>query len=307
MPSVLPTTTLRSLTLSAEILPGTAFLAAGSGLVIIGDHLVVAADDAVHLGVFAGGSDAPGSLFRLRDEPLSADPVARKRQKPDFEVLTSLPPSRPFPTGALLAMGSGSTPNRQTAVIIPITSAGALEHEVHHRDLRALYDLLRDRCGEVNVEGAFVQDGDLVVISRGNGSAPDNHVARYRLAAITRWLGGNDREVVSPTSVVPMRLDAIDGVPLGVTDAAAHPDGGWVFSAVAEDTADSYNDGALTEAVIGRVAGDGSLETVARLSPTAKVEGIVASRAVGHTRLTMVTDADDPTTPASLLIAYLPD
>ncbi len=95
-------------------------------------------------------------------------------------------------------------------------------------------------------------------------------------------------------------------MPLGVTDAAAHPDGGWVFSAAAEDTADAYADGAVAGAVVGRVDPAGAVVAVARLAPTAKVEGILARPVPGGTELLMVTDADDPDAPASLLSALLP-
>jgi hypothetical protein len=301
----LPTQTLRSLALADEILPDTRYLAAASGLAIMGDHFVVVADDALHLALFPVASQADGSLFRLRLGELPSDPTARKREKPDFEALTVLPSSEHAPSGALLVVGSGSTRRRELATLVRVTVSGELDPCVEHRDLRTIFAPLRDRCGEINIEAAFVQDRDLVLVSRGNGSAPNNHVAHYRLESLSDWLSGRSTAPVAPSSIAPLRLPAIGGVPLGVTDATPHPDGGWLFSAVAEDTADSYTDGALTGAIIGHVDTDGRLTRTMRLSPMTKVEGIAVSRHGRTTTLIMVTDGDDPATPASLLCAEL--
>jgi len=57
---------------------------------------------------------------------------------------------------------------------------------------------------------------------------------------------------------------------------------------------------------VGRVDAAGAVVAIARLTPTVKVEGILARRTPGGTELLMVTDADDPDAPASLLAAVLP-
>jgi hypothetical protein len=69
-----------------------------------------------------------------------------------------------------------------------------------------------------------------------------NAVAYYRLRDLQRLMKG--RESASANVVRRYDLGAIDGIALGFTDAAALPGGGWLFTAVAEDTDDSVTDGA---------------------------------------------------------------
>ena len=212
-----------------------------------------------------------------------------------------------MPDGALLAVGSGSTPSRDLAVLIELDPFGRLTDRLHRRSLSPLFDPLRERLGDVNIEGAFTLDGELVLLSRANSSAPDNHVARVTMEAVTPWLAGTSASPVTPISVTTFRIGEIDGIPLGVTDGAPHPEDGWVFSAAAEDTPDSYNDGTLVGAVVGIVNRRGEVIYLARIDPAAKVEGIVATVQAGRTVLSMVTDGDDPDVPASLLVALLPE
>src|SRR5262245_3621265 len=91
----------------------TKYLSAASGLARAGSFLYVVADDELHLGVFGAGDTNPGRLIRLLDGELPAAKAERKKQKPDFESLTLLPASAEYPYGAILALGSGSRPNRR--------------------------------------------------------------------------------------------------------------------------------------------------------------------------------------------------
>jgi hypothetical protein len=164
---------------------------------------------------------------------------------------------------------------------------------------------LREHRDEVNLEAALVLGGDLVVISRGNAGTPANLVARFPMGAVAGWLDGATSRLPAPR-VASWDVGAVHGVPLGVTDAAPLPDGGWVFAAAAEDTSDAYADGAVVGAVVGRVAPSGAVTAVARITPVAKVEGILARPAPLGTEVLMVTDADDPNAAASLLTVLLP-
>ena len=96
-------------------------------------------------------------------------------------------------------------------------------------------------------------------------------------------------------------------MPLSFTDGASLPDGGMVFTAVAEDTEDTYNDGACLGAAIGVVARDGTLALSRALDECHKVEGVAARVDNNVIRLLLVTDADDPAIPASLFSATLPN
>ncbi|MFN8122353.1 MAG: hypothetical protein U0237_07980 [Thermoleophilia bacterium] len=301
----LPTRVLRTLDLAAPLDDGRAFVAAASGLARVAGRLLVVGDDLAHLASFAEDPAEPGSAHRVLPDLLPAGHAERKRAKPDLEALTALPPSPAFPHGALLAVGSGSTAARERAVLIPLDPAGAPGGAAVVRDLAPVLAPLREHRDEVNVEAALVLGDELVLVSRAHSAMPENLVARFALAAVAAWADGA-ASVLAPRSVAPWRVGEIDGVPLGVTDAAAHPDGGWVFSAAAEDTSDAYADGAVAGAVAGRVDASGAVVALGRLTPTAKVEGILARPVPGGTELLMVTDADDPDAPASLLAAVLP-
>ena len=53
-------------------------------------------------------------------------------------------------------------------------------------------------------------------------------------------------------------LGQVDGIAFGFTDATALPEGGgWLFSAVAEDTDNAFDDGACSGVAIGVVGADG--------------------------------------------------
>ena len=116
---------------SAQHPQGRAHLSAASGLVRSGTNLYVVADDDLHLGVFgeagiAAAPPLPGHLLRLLDGDLPQEKALRKKAKPDFETLTHLPPLPGCAGGALLALGSGSLPNRETGVLLAFSGPGQL-------------------------------------------------------------------------------------------------------------------------------------------------------------------------------------
>jgi hypothetical protein len=100
-------------------------------------------------------------------------------------------------------------------------------------------------------------------------------------------------------------LGAREGAPLSFTDCAALPDGRIVFTAVAEDSRDSYNDGPCSAAAVGLVDVAGRVLQVGELDPLYKIEGVHAGIEEGTIRLLLVTDADDADVPAELLEAHI--
>ncbi|TFZ05682.1 hypothetical protein EZ313_03195 [Ramlibacter henchirensis] len=71
-----------------------------------------------------------------------------------------------------------------------------------------------------------------------------------------------------------------------------------MFTAVAEDTADAYRDGACLASVVGWMDAAGQVRACEQLAGAPKVEGVALA---GDGRLWMVTDADDPDQPSELL------
>ena len=84
-------THLRDLAVDTPLPCGHAFLSAASGMVVCGSALYVVADDAQCLGVFDLGGAGPGRLIPLIAGDLPRDAAARKKLKPDFEILLALP------------------------------------------------------------------------------------------------------------------------------------------------------------------------------------------------------------------------
>lgn len=302
----LTTRTLRTL----DLVPGhgPAHLSAASGLLRSGPWLYVAADDELGLGCFGLDGLAPGTLRRLvpthvPELPLAHD--ARKARKPDTEALLRWPALPGCAHGALLAVGSGSRPNRQQGALWALDAQGGLLGAPRALDLAPLYAPLHQRFGELNIEGAFVEAGSLVLLQRGHRDAPVNASIRFSAAAVAAWLVGQGDAPV-PQSITEHRLGALGGVPLGFTDGAALPGGGWLYSAAAEDTGDAYLDGACAGSVVGRVDAAGAVVACVRLEPPCKVEGLALAADGDARSLLLVTDADDRARPAQLLAAQLP-
>lgn len=267
-------------------------LSAASGLVLLGGRLYLVADDEHHLASLQ--PDGSGlQLHRLLDGDLPRDKAERKRRKPDLEALAALP--SPGAT-TLLALGSGSTPLREQGFLLALGAAGEPER-VRAVDLRALYRPLRAHFADLNIEGAFVCDGALHLLQRANTGSTLSACIRFELDAVQAWLRGRS-PAPALQSVLRMELGTAGGVPLGFTDGAPWPGGGWVFSAVAEDTADSYSDGACAGSVIGWVGQDGRVLHVEPVAGAPKIEGIAP---VSATRILAVTDADDPASASRLL------
>jgi hypothetical protein len=278
-------------------------LSAASGLVCAHGRVYVIADDEHHLAEFRDRR-SPGRLHQVVAGPLPRDKTARKKRKPDMETLFLLP-SRADHGDALIALGSGSRKNRQTGLIIGLSARGKVAKGVRRFDLRPLYKPLRDQLGsEINIEGAVVTADAFLLLNRGVAGKSVNAVAYYRLRDLQRLMKGT-RVRIRPTSVRRYDLGAIDGIALGFTDAAALPGGGWLFTAVAEDTDDSVTDGACKGSVLGVVDSRGELLGMHQLLPRMKVEGIDLQATQQGFDLCLVTDSDTPARPSALLLAHL--
>lgn len=263
-------------------------LAAASALVCRGDELLVLADDELllqrysHAGVYLGQSQLlPGEL--------PADPALRKKLKPDFEMLCQLP------DGRFLALGSGSTPQRQRGVLWQAGSAQLL-------DLSGLYGALDARFTGLNLEGAVVQGQQLLLAQRGNNAGSLNALISLDLACVLKQLPGASLGPDCLRSITPIELGELQGVPLSFTDLCLANDGRLLFSAAAEDTDSSYTDGDCAGSVLGCLL-DGRLQALWPLAGQGKIEGL-CMLADGSLRL--VNDPDDRSAQSTLYRAVLP-
>ena len=298
---------IRTLDLVAASGPGrVAHLSAASGLVRVGKFLYVVADDELHLGVFDASGAGAGSLLRLFDGELPESGPKRKKKKPDLEALALLPPFAAFTHGALFALGSGSRRNRRTGALLGVGADGAARGAPGLVDLSAMFSALDEEFPDLNIEGAVVSGGELRLFQRGNKRA-GNALVRFRLSEVLDSLASAARpEPLRPIAIQRVDLGEIDGIPLCITDGAALPDGEIVFTAIAEDTDNSFFDGPCTGAAVGILANDGSLRFLERLDRPLKIEGVDAQIEGTGLRLSLVTDADDASVPAALYSAVIP-
>ncbi|MGP1683095.1 MAG: DUF6910 family protein [Giesbergeria sp.] len=288
-----------------------AHLSAASGLVRSGHTLFVVADDELHMGVFedtvaAGTPPAPGNLLQLLEGDLPSGAAQRKKAKPDFETLAHLPPLPGCAGGALLALGSGSKPNRETGVLLSLSGPGRLNGRQATVSLSALYAPLHKRFADLNIEGAWVASGELHLLQRGNKSDARSACIRYDWNVAAPWFAGVQAQPPAIKSVQLLDLGAVDGIPLSLTDGVPLPGGEWLFSAVAEDTSDSVADGACVASALGVVAADGHVRRLLRLQGAPKVEGIAVQAEGDGWLVTMVTDPDAPAVASQLLAVCLP-
>ncbi|MBL0728755.1 DUF6929 family protein [Piscinibacter sp. HJYY11] len=300
--------TLRPLTVRPRQHPrGLDHVSAASGLVCAHGRAYVVCDDEHHLAVF-DDAQRPGTLHRLLHGDLPPDAVERKRRKADFEALLLLEGYPTHGAQALVALGSGSTPQRDTGVALVLDGQGRPTKDLCRFSLTALYQPLRSALGEINIEGAFLQGDELVLLHRGGQGGADNAVLRLQRAQLVAAIGGRGGIGPAP-EITHLALGALDGVPLGFTDGAALSGGGWVFCAAAEDTQDSYADGACAGGAVGVVNAAGELTALHRLASLhnthQKPEGIAVRERRDGLDLCLVTDADDPARAAELLLARL--
>lgn len=270
-------------------------LSAASGLVIIGDYFYVIADDEVHLSVFSLRDENFHQRIPLFSDKLPTEKKARKKHKPDLEALTQLPASAEHPHGALLALGSGSKVKgsenkRQRAVIIPFNADGRASTQTITLDLSVLYASLP--LDDTNIEGAFIKDDQLVLMQRGNNRHEQSALVFSGVGPLLRQQKGSDPSI----KIIHYTMPTIEDVPLGFTDGIMMPNGNILFTAVAENTDDSYNDGACVGAAIGEINARGEMIRCDVLAQPYKVEGIAAVA----DQLYLVTDADNAGIPAML-------
>lgn len=281
-------------------------MSAASGLVRAGDFLYVVADDEHHLGVFPATGEAPGRLIAILPGQLPAPSNERKALKPDFEALVRLPPFPGYPGGALLALPSGSRPNRRTGALLRLEADGVVIGSPRSIDFSGVFEVLQRQFAALNIEGAVVMADRLRLLQRGSKHHGQNAWIDLSLPAVLQALATAD--TVNDALLVGTQtfdLGSIDGIPLGFTDGAALPDAALIFTAVAEDAENSYEDGPCAGAAVGIADHDGRLRLLERLDANYKVEGIDARVAGEAIELLLVTDSDDERIPACLLSAAL--
>jgi len=275
---------------------------AASAVRRLGSRLVIVQDDVNAIAFHDEESEETHARLLPRGpggRRVFDDVIGNKKGKLDLEACAALP------DGRLVAFGSGSSPMREKLAVL----GASAEPRVH--DARALYGVLRAHAGfagsELNVEGAVVLDGTLVLFQRGNGAArgglePVNAVGTLDLAAFLRFLdeGGPTPELLS---VARVELGEIAGAKLGFTDATLTGDGRIAVLACAEASPDAVRDGPVLGCRVGLLDHEplrmtDVLDAHGRRS-TLKLEGI-EHRPDSPLTFDVVADTDRPEEPALL-------
>jgi hypothetical protein len=294
----------KSLLLTQSAQPNRpAHLSAASGLVRVGSWLYVVADDELHLGKFSLEGNNAGDLYRCFAGDLPMESEERKAEKPDIEVLTLIPQFNNPSQQALLALGSGSKKNRHRSAMIPLDSNGNISAPAEIIDLSPFYEFLKSEIGKLNIEGAAIVQNDIFLFQRGNKKNKLNASIRIGLEDFYRVLSQPHKHHEPRIQITPYELGEIDEVPLCFTDATSLPNGEIVFTASAENTSDSYLDGACMGSVIGIINSKGDLSLLEPIDKKVKLEGLEATANDKAIALLLVTDADDATRPAQLYSA----
>ena len=292
-----------------------AHVRAASALAWVGDRLVILQDDANFLALAnrRGAEVESVPMPRGPDERrLFDDVLGNKRHKLDLESCLVFGDGR---DATLVAFGSGSTPARERILV-----ARGLTGPAPSIDLipaSRFYEVLRDAGdfagSELNIEGAVLaRNAELRLFARGNGAArngrePVNATCTIDWAALWAHIHDATLPPPEPQSVRQFDLGAIDGIPLGFTDAIRWGSG-VMFAAAAEASPDAVRDGPVAGSAIGLIAGDGSACCAILLDEDGapfrgKVEGLAEGADASF--VYAVADEDDPGRPSELCVIAL--
>jgi hypothetical protein len=264
-----------------------------SGAVVLGSDLYVVGDDAGYLLHSPIDHDVTRLNFNqislLPDTGLSPLP---KSEKPDFEAMTEI---HRFGKTDLLIMGSGSTPKRMQALLFdPVSQAVTPLLDARDYAFLAQHEALTHGA-DLNIEAICAHDAQLYIFQRGNINR-HHGVLRCDLLALNQ----PGQLAASVLGDIALALPDIAGCASGIADACLCPSNSLIYAtASVEQTANTYDDGAVLGSLIVRMSVTGKVLDTAVLVDDAgqplpiKVEGItwLRSELAGEVFL-LVTDSD---------------
>lgn len=269
---------------------GEKFICAASGLVKHENNLYVIADDELSLMTFSLKNKSPGHSIALFPGILPTEPKARKKVKPDLECLAYIPAN--LGQEGLLAIPSGSKPNRQIGSFVKLQNGQAFEPK--KIDFSLIYETLQKEFLELNIEGAALSSSSFVILQRGNGASAQSALIELDILGLADDLQNN--EFIQASRIKQIKevcLGNINNINLGFTDAC-FCNNKLFFLAVAESGNSTYNDGQYVGAFIGYFDNAGKAVLISQLDSAFKPEGLWVEGIDSGYRAYIVTDADDP-------------
>lgn len=221
-----------------------------SGMELIGNRVYVIGDDSPFLYVLDLATLQQVDQIRLFGSAVSGQGRISKLLKPDLECLTQLEMNG---VNHLVALGSGSTPDRNQAYTIALPAGKDRAMQVAQRSLEELYEAIQannDMLGDdvLNVEGAAVTPDKLLLLQRAaRGGA--NLMLSFSKQAFISYLTGAGKDLPR-YEVVSFHLPKLTGLDAHFSGAIVHHNR-LFFSASVENTADAIRDGEVLGSFIG--------------------------------------------------------
>lgn len=207
----------------------------GSGIEYYNERLYVVGDDAKDILVLDSKWNKETSI------PLfdSAELRIPKKIKADLESTTIIEVNK---IPRLLLLGSGSTLNRNRAILVNLD-----DHLKEEMDITGFYNKLKDDLEQVNIESSAVVLGKLIMGNRGNLTTPENTIV---VTDTDFWKHPEKAE----WQKVEFKLPETKGKVLGLSGMAYSHKNDWLICTLStEATVNSYDDGAIGDSYLAIV------------------------------------------------------
>lgn len=301
-----------------ESIDRPSYVRAASSMAWIGNRLALVQDDVNFVALVdpLTGEAEPITLPAGKGDLRQFDDGrGNKKYKLDLEAMARVPDRDGT---LLLAFGSGSKKRRENVMTLhfPGRSMRPVPREPSLVALPELYAALRSESAfagsDMNIEGALYLDGMIRLFGRGNGEAKDdllpvNATCDLEWSVLRAHIERPGRDPLPRLSrITQYDLGAIDGVPLGFTDAIPVQRTAVLYSAAAEASEDATSDGEVGGSALGLIPND--RRRPARWTTIrdqrgrvyeGKVEGLVLDPK-DRMRAWVVVDVDDHTQPSEL-------
>ena len=207
----------------------------GSGIEYFNEKLYVIGDDAKDILVL-DKKWKKETTIPLFD---SAELRIPKKIKADLESSTIIEVNK---IPRLLLLGSGSTLNRNRAILVNLD-----DHFKEEMDITGFYNQLKDNLEHVNIESSAVILGKLLLGNRGNKTSPDNTII---VTDMDFWKNPDQAE----WSKISFDLPDTNGKVLGLSGMTYSHKNDWLVCTLStEETDNAYDDGAIGDSYLAIV------------------------------------------------------